>query len=265
MVKENKLKQAIREGKVVKGLFQFIAHPDITEILGDIGWDFIQFEAEHSITIDEAKILLLAADAANITPIVKLAGLDPLLISHWLDAGVQGIKVQHIRTKADAEKAVKTCKHVPLGVRSWCKGTRSAGHSSDPDYAKRADEEMMVILTIEDIEGMNNLESIASVEGVDVITVGPGDMSAALGVPGQMDHPKVRDTFMRLIDTCKAKGVVPGFNTTSVEQAKIYVERGAQYVVFGFDKGWAYQSFQKLKRDLDEALAGVSIGSKPKA
>jgi 2-keto-3-deoxy-L-rhamnonate aldolase RhmA len=132
MVKENKLKQAIREGKVVKGLFQFIAHPDITEILGDIGWDFIQFEAEHSITIDEAKILLLAADAANITPIVKLAGLDPLLISHWLDAGVQGIKVQHIRTKADAEKAVKTCKHVPLGVRSWCKGTRSAGHSSDP-------------------------------------------------------------------------------------------------------------------------------------
>lgn len=257
MVKENKLKRAIREGKVVKGLLQFIAHPDITEILGDIGWDFILFEAEHSITIDEAKILLLAADAANITPIVKLAGFDPLLIGHWLDAGAQGIKVQHIRTKVDAEQAVKICKHAPVGVRSWCAGTRSAGHSGYPDYAKRADEEMMVILTIEDIEGMNNLESIASVEGVDVIAVGPGDMSAALGVPGQRDHPKVREAFMRLIDTCKAKGVAAGVNTNNFEQAKIYVERGAQLVVFSSEKRFVHQSFQKLKRDLDEALTGV--------
>jgi 4-hydroxy-2-oxoheptanedioate aldolase len=103
MIKKNKLKQALKEGKVIKGVLQFIPHPDITEMLAATGWDFIQFEAEHAISADEGKVLTLAADASGITPLVKLAGLDPLQIAHWLDAGVQGVKVQHIQTRADAE------------------------------------------------------------------------------------------------------------------------------------------------------------------
>lgn len=263
MVRENKLKRALKEGKVVKGLLQFIPHPDITEILGATGWDFVQFEVEHEITIDEAKVLFLAADAANITPIVKLAGLDPLLIAHWLDAGAQGIRVQHISTRAEAEQAVKACKHAPTGIRSWCHGTRGAGHGGDSDFAKRADEETMVILTIEDLEGLKNLESIASVDGVDVIAVGPGDMSVALGVPGQQDHPKVRDAFIRLINVCKAKGVASGFNTTNFQQARVYVEMGARYVVMSIDKHWIYHTFEKVSGDLDEALKGVLVRGRP--
>ncbi|MFC1987288.1 HpcH/HpaI aldolase/citrate lyase family protein [Chloroflexota bacterium] len=265
MVKENKLKQAIKEGKVVKGLIQFIPHPDIVEVIGSIGWDFIQLEGEHAITIDAGKILMLAADAANITPIVKVAGLDPLLITHWLDAGAQGVIVPHIRTKEDAELAVKSCKYVPVGIRSSCPGTRGAGHWGDPDFAKRANEEVMVLLNIEDVEGMSNLESIASVKGVDVICVGPGDISAALGVPGQSDHPKVRDAFIKLIDTCKAKGVAAGVLTTDYEQAKFFVERGAQYITFSNDKRWLRKTFQMLKHDLDEKLASISVRSRTKA
>ena len=92
MIKKNKLKQALKEGKVIKGVLQFIPHPDITEMLAATGWDFIQFEAEHAISVDEGKILTLAADASGITPLVKLAGLDPLQIAHWLDTGVRASK-----------------------------------------------------------------------------------------------------------------------------------------------------------------------------
>ena len=257
MVKKNKLKQALKEGKVIKGVLQFIPHPDMTEMLAATGWDFIQFEAEHAISVDEGKILTLAADASGITPLVKLAGLDPLQIAHWLDAGCQGVKVQHIRSKADAEQVVKACKHEPTGIRSWCRGTRAAGHFSDSDFAKKADEEVMVIVTIEDLEGIKNLEAICSVEGVDVVAVGPGDMSAALGVPGQQDHPKVRDTFLKLIDTCRSKGVAAGVNTAILEAANLYVERGAQMIVFSGEKRIAYQGFLKAKQELDEALAGI--------
>jgi len=265
MIRKNKLKQALKEGKVIKGMLQFLPHPDITEMLAITGWDFVQFEAEHAISVDEGRVLALAADASGITPLVKLAGLDPLQIAHWLDAGVQGVKVQHIQTRADAERAVKACKHEPTGIRSWCRGTRAAGHFSDSDFAKKADEEVMVIVTIEDLEGIKNLEGICSVEGVDVVAVGPGDMSAALGVPGQQDHPKVRDTFLKLIDTCRAKGVAAGVNTAILEAANLYVERGAQMIVFSGEKRIVYQGFLKSKQELDEALASVSDGRRSKA
>jgi 2-keto-3-deoxy-L-rhamnonate aldolase RhmA len=118
----------------------------------------------------------------------------------------------------------------------------------------------MVIVTIEDLEGIKNLDSICSVEGVDVVAVGPGDMSAALGVPGQQDHPKVRDTFLKLIDTCKGKGIAAGVNTAILEAANLYVERGAQMIVCSGEKRIVYQAFLKMKQELDQALATVSTG-----
>ena len=113
---------------------------------------------------------------------------------------------------------------------------------------------MLVIATIEDLEGIKNMEAICSVDGIDVVAVGPGDMSASLGVAGQQDHPKVRDVFFKLIDLCRSKGKAAGVNTAVLEAANLYVERGAQMIVFSAEKRLAYQSFVKAKQDLDEAV-----------
>jgi 2-keto-3-deoxy-L-rhamnonate aldolase RhmA len=263
MIRENKLKLAIKEGRVIKGLIHYIPHPDVVEMLAAAGWDFIQFEGEHEISVTEAKPLVLAAEATGITPLVKLGVCDPLLIASWLDLGVQGVKVNHIQTRTDAERAVKACKYSPDGERSWCMGARSAGHCTQPNFAEKANEEIMVILGIEDIQGLNNLESIASVPGVDVITVGPGDMSANLGVPGQYDHPKVREAFIKMINMCKAKGVTPGVMVINYEEAKFYAAKGVQYMVFSSDKRMMNQVFQRTKRELDEALTLVTSPKMP--
>jgi 2-keto-3-deoxy-L-rhamnonate aldolase RhmA len=254
MFRTNKVKQAMREGKVVKGLIHYIPHPDIVEMLAAAGWDFVQFEGEHEISVCEAKPLVLAADATGITPFVKVGLCDPVLIANWLDLGVQAVKINHIQTMRDAERAVKACKYAPEGDRSWCMGARSAGHCTQPNFAGKANEEIMVILGIEDIQGLANLESIASVPGVDVITVGPGDMSANLGVPGQYDHPKVRDAFIRMINTCKANGVTPGVMAIDYKEAKFYVGQGAQYIVFSSDKRMMNKVFQETRRELDKLL-----------
>jgi len=257
MIRKNKVKLAIKEGRVVKGPIYYIPHPDVVVMLAAAGWDFVQFEGEHEINVVEAKQLVLAADASGITPLVKLGACDPPLIASWLDIGVQAVKINHIQTAADAERAVKACKYPPDGERSWCMGTRSAGHCTQPNFAQQANEEVMVILGIEDALGLNNLESIASVPGVDVITVGPGDMSANLGVPGQYNHPKVREAFIKMINTCKAKGVIPGVMVIDYVEAKFYAEKGVQYMVFSSDKRMMNQVFQRTRLELDEALASV--------
>lgn len=255
MLRKNKLKVAIEEGKIVKGMIHYIPHPDVVEMLAASGWDFVQFEGEHEISVAEAKPLVLAADASGITPLVKLGICDPLLIASWLDIGVQGVKVNHIQTKADAERAVKACKYAPDGERSWCMGARSAGHCTQPNFAQEANKEVMVILGIEDMQGLNNLESIAAVPGVDVITIGPGDMSANLGVPGQYNHPKVRDAFIKMIDMCKAKDVTAGVMAIDFVEAKFYAEKGVQYMVYSSDKRMMNEAFRSTKRELDQALA----------
>lgn len=255
MLRKNKLKVAIEEGKIVKGMIHYIPHPDVVEMLAASGWDFVQFEGEHEISVAEAKPLVLAADASGITPLVKLGICDPLLIASWLDIGVQGVKVNHIQTKADAERAVKACKYAPDGERSWCMGARSAGHCTQPNFAQEANKEVMVILGIEDMQGLNNLESIAAVPGVDVITIGPGDMSANLGVPGQYNHPKVRDAFIKMIDMCKAKDVTAGVMAIDFVEAKFYAEKGVQYMVYSSDKRMMNEVFRSTKRELDQALA----------
>lgn len=255
MLRKNKLKVAIKEGKIVKGMIHYIPHSDVVEMLAASGWDFVQFEGEHEISVAEAKPLVLAADASGITPLVKLGICDPLLIASWLDIGVQGVKVNHIQTKADAERAVKACKYAPDGERSWCMGARSAGHCTQPNFAQEANKEVMVILGIEDMQGLNNLESIASVHGVDVITIGPGDMSANLGVPGQYNHPKVRDAFIKMIDMCKAKDVTAGVMAIDFVEAKFYAEKGVQYMVYSSDKRMMNEVFRSTKRELDQALA----------
>ncbi len=265
MVRGNKLKEKIKEGGIVSGLIHYIPHSDVVEMLGAAGWDFVQFEGEHEISVYEAKPLVLAAEAAGITPAVKLGICDPLLIASWLDLGIKAVKINHIQTKADAEQAVKACKYPPEGERSWCMGARSAGHCTQPNFAGEANKETMVILGIEDSQGIDNLEAIASVPGVDVITVGPGDMSANLGVPGQYSHPKVREAFIKMIDMCKKKGVIAGVMVIDYEEAKFYAEKGVQYMVFSSDKRMMNQIFQNTKRDLDKALASVTSNKKAAA
>ena len=157
MVRPNRLKQTVKEGKVAKGLIVLLPHPNVIEILGSVGWDYFMLEMEHgSFGIETAKICFLAADAAGITPMAKVPAGDPFAIMEVLDAGCQGIVAPHIATVEDARGVVRACRHQPEGDRSVCTGARSAGHAffnNPPDYPQQADREVMIVLLVEEEEG----------------------------------------------------------------------------------------------------------------
>lgn len=267
MVRKNALKQALREGKIAKGMLLFVFNPDVVEILGHTGWDFFMLEWEHATYqgIHAAKECFVAADAVGMTPLVKISRNDPIEVTMMLDAGAQGVVIPHVKTAEDAWRAVQACRHQPQGLRSFCHGVRGAGHAfiyNPPNYTQLADEEAMVILLVEEEEGIKNLDAIASVPGVDAIIPGPGDLSASLGVPGQLDHPKVRDAMAKLAEICKQKGVVAGSLPASYESATYLVSKGAQLICYGTDKLFMYHYLRQVRKKLDEAItkAQTAVG-----
>ena len=259
MVRPNRLKQTVKEGKVAKGLIVLLPHPNVIEILGSVGWDYFMLEMEHgSFGIETAKICFLAADAAGITPMAKVPAGDPFAIMEVLDAGCQGIVAPHIATVEDARGVVRACRHQPEGDRSVCTGARSAGHAffnNPPDYPQQADREVMIVLLVEEEEGVKNLAEIASVPGVDAVCVGPGDLASSIGFPGQIRHPKVAEAMVDVVKLCKEKGIVPGALPVDLEQATLLVREGARLLLYGAEEQLLYHILRRTGRNLDEAVS----------
>ncbi|MDP7560237.1 MAG: aldolase/citrate lyase family protein, partial [Planctomycetota bacterium] len=210
-MRENRPKRALRKGEVIIGLLLFIPSPELVEIMGQAGFDFVIIDFEHgSFGIDSARNCVLAADAANIAPIIRVADNQSTLIEQALDLGAQGVVVPHVNTVEEATRAVRAAKYPPAGNRGYCPVARGGGYGKygfGPEYTEQANEETMVILLIEDVAAMENIEAILSVEGVDVVFPGPGDMAASMGLVGQFDHEAVRSNMELVVATAKKRGL----------------------------------------------------------
>jgi 2-keto-3-deoxy-L-rhamnonate aldolase RhmA len=152
------------------------------------------------VGITETAPLIRAADAAGIPSLVRIDCSNPDNVLHVLDYGAIGVQAPHIRTRQDAEAVVRAVKYHPEGQRGMCPQVRAAGYGGWRDWAEYwpiANEETMVIAVIEDPEGMENIEAIAQVPGIDVIWVGIGDLGQAMGIGGKLDHPLLIDAQRR--------------------------------------------------------------------
>ena len=190
-MKKNNLKEVLKEGKNGFGTFLKFTDPAVVEIMGFAGFDFVIIDQEHGpISLQSAQNMLRAAESANITPVIRVTDNAETLILRALDIGAQGIEIPQINTKSDALRAVKAVKYSPQGQRGLCRYVRAADYSSMDRYKyfKYASQETMIIAHIEGVEGINNLEEILSVAGIDVIFIGPYDLSQSLGIPGQINH-----------------------------------------------------------------------------
>jgi len=254
-LKKNNLKEALGKGKNVFGPFMKFTDPAAVEIMGFAGFNFVIIDAEHGpISMQSAQNMIRAAETVNITPVIRVSDNDEPLILRALDIGAQGIEIPQINSKSQAIKAVKSVKYAPQGERGVCRYVRAANYSSLDKfkYFQSANEETMIIAHIEGVEGINNLDEILSVPGIDVIFIGPYDLSQSLGMPGQVSHSLVVKKMKEVVIKCRENDIAVGTFADDIQTAKKWISLGIQYMSFSVDVGILYevskQIVEKLKK-----------------
>ena len=188
------------------------ASPENIEMAGAAGYDFVLIDCEHgTIYLDKLVELLRAADASGITPIVRVPDHSPSFIMRALDAGAMGVAIPNVNTRAQAEAVVSAAKFKSggFGARGACPSTRANWHLATdwPEFTRWSNEETMVWLLIESLEGIDNIDAILEVPGISAIVPGPFDLSQAMGHAGDMRHPDVVEALRTLTGKAKKKGV----------------------------------------------------------
>jgi 4-hydroxy-2-oxoheptanedioate aldolase len=229
----NTTKAKLKAGETVLGVF--VRYPDASfvEVVGYQGWDFCVFDAEHgTIEPRDCENMVRAAELRGMTPLVRVTTNFAPVILRYLDSGAQGLHVPWINTAAEAERAVGSVKYYPMGIRGLA-GVRAAEYGQRGtfgEYVEKANAETLVSIHIETIEAVNNLPEIVKVPGIDIIFIGPTDLSHSLGVPGQVQHPSVVEAIDRIVQVTKNSDATLGVMVGNAAAAQNWRKRGARYI-----------------------------------
>ena len=228
----NKMKEKLAAGQPVFGLSIMIPSPQIVEMAGRLGFDWVLIDFEHgAITQETLQSMVMAAESSGITPIARPAGHSEQEISRLLDAGILGVQVPHVNTAEEAAAVVAAVKFHPQGQRGLAVGTRAAHYGiglSQAEFVAQANRATLVCVQIEELPALDNIEAICAVPGVDVVFVGPSDLSQALGVPGQHDAPVLQETMRKAFAKIIAAGKWAG-TTGEAAQLRAYRKLGVSY------------------------------------
>jgi 4-hydroxy-2-oxoheptanedioate aldolase len=205
-------KRALLEGDPKFGLFCGASSAQLTELAALAGFDYVILDVEHGDGADIASMLPLirAADAARTPAIVRVPRNSSDTIQRVLDYGALGVCVPHVRTAEDAVRAVRYAKYAPAGERSMSPLVRAAqyrGGSDWNEYWQVANAETIVIVIVEDGDGLANVEEIAAVPGVDVLWIGAGDLAQSLQIPGELNHPLIVEARLHAVSVANRNGI----------------------------------------------------------
>lgn len=234
----NAFKAALKRGELQIGLWSSLCSPIVSEIISQSGFDWILVDTEHSPN-EPPDVLaqLQALKGGTATPIVRPAWNDAVLLKRLLDIGVQAVLVPFVQNAEEARKAVAACRYPPAGIRGITVSGRGSHYGRVPDYLKRADGEICVLVQVETGEALSRIEEIASVDGVDGVFIGPADLSASLGHIGNPGHPEVQAAIQDAVKRLTAIGKPAGILTPSEPDARRYIEWGYRFVAVGSDLG----------------------------
>ena len=246
------LKTKLKKQVLTIGSWITLGHTSIAEIMAKGGFDWLTVDMEHSvITLSEAQKLVQVIELAGIPPLVRVGENDTCLIKRVMDAGAHGIIVPMVNTKEEAIKAVDAVKYPPAGKRGVGLA-RAQGYGLEFEkYKKRINNESMVVVQIESIEAIDNLKEILEVEGVDASIIGPYDLSASLGHPGELERKEVRDAVKRYMEVCRKTGKCAGYHVVPVDVGKVRhkIKEGFRFLAFSLDTLFLGE---RIKRELKE-------------
>lgn len=251
MIRENPIKKGLKEGKSYIGTFVKMTDASSVEIIAMSGFDFFIIDCEHTHFSKETMVSLLrAADISGIIPLVRVRANDRAQILQALDSGGMGVLVPETSTAAEVQHVVESAYYAPKGRRGFSPNHRAAGYGfmDGGKYAEMANDNVMVIAYCETAEGLENLDEMLAVPNVDVMWIGPMDLSQVLGVTGQSKHPKVREAMKMIIEKCKKAGVAVGTVAPNAQEAQELLDMGVQFIGLSADQGMiAYAAKQFMK------------------
>lgn len=235
---KNTLKAQLAANEITLGSWITLAHPAIAEIAAKAGFDWLVVDLEHSvITIQEAENLIRIISMVGVSPLVRLTSNDPNQIKRVMDAGATGIIVPMVNSPEDAHKALEAVRYPPNGKRGVGLA-RAQGYGSGFDsYKEWLEEESVIIVQIEHIDAVNNLEAIFAVDNIDAFIIGPYDLSASMGIPGEFTHLKFIDAMKRIKAVAKDMNMTGGIHIIEPDpkQLKIHLEDGFNFLAYSLD------------------------------
>ena len=233
----NHLKHNLANKTAQIGLWLSLASSYTAEIVAQVDYDWFLIDGEHAPnTIPTILAQLQALAPYRVHPIGRVPIGDTVLIKQYLDLGLTTLLVPMVESAQQARQLVAAMRYPPEGVRGvGGAGARASRFSSIDDYSRRANQQMCLLVQVETVTGLDNLDEIAAVEGVDGVFFGPADLSASMGLTGQLEHPEVHHAIEHGIKQVLAAGKAPGILSTKPEVARHWLSCGCLFVAVGLD------------------------------
>lgn len=249
----NSIRERVLNHELIVGTFINLGSNLTVEMAGNSGFDWVLIDLEHGAGDQESLVhQLQAVTSTPAAPIVRIANNDPPRFKRVLDLGASGIMVPYVSNVSEAEQAVASMRYPPRGIRGVAKLNRGSSFGQDFDnYFAHAHELLLTVIQIETVEAVNCIDNLAAVDGVDVLFIGPLDLSVNLGIPQQFDHPKFLEARNKVLEAAKKAGKVAGILLLNPDQVEETIAAGFSFVALGSDGGLVAAGMKQLVSEFD--------------
>ncbi len=258
ILERNKLRQILERDEIAFGTGFYSFSPTLVEVAGYCGLNFVRIDNEHAFySKSTLERMIMAAELAGTTPILRVDRDDPYIIRKALEIGAQGVLVAHINTEEEAQDVVDAAKFPPWGIRgtAMCHANKWNVTVKGSDFIPWSNKETLIATMVEDFRAIENIEAIASVKGLDILWFGPSDFSVSIGAPGEgLRNRIVMDGLLKTITAAERhqKHVCLGVGYPWIENAQKYIALGVTMIELGHDVSILRTTWQKLRGELDK-------------
>lgn len=243
----NLFRRGLQSGRQMIGIWNSIPGSLAAEAVASCGFDWAVIDTEHAVTdIPQVLSMLQAMAPYPVAPVVRVAANDAVLIKRILDLGAQTLLVPYVQTADEAAQAVAAMRYAPAGMRGVAGVTRANRFGAISGYAARAEQELCLIVQAETLATLDRIEEICAVDGVDAVFIGPADLAATMGLPGQATHPEVRDVIEQMVRRIVAAGKPAGVLTFDQGFARDCIGWGTTFTAVGMDLALMVQAARGL-------------------
>ena len=251
MTDQKALRTRLKDGETVFGMFYKLNSPLVTEIMGWSGLDFIVVDCEHSaIGYESVEDIVRTGENVGLSTIIRVPSASEEHIFHALDCGATGVQIPNMTTVEQFRENVKSAKYYPEGTRGLSRQTRNAMYGfwdeKAKPYVEASNEKSLVVVHIENKEMADAAEEICQIPQIDVVFVGPADMSQSLGIPGKSTDPRVVEVAAKVLKTAEKSGKAGGINVTSKADMERYIDLGARYILYSSDTAVFSKTMKEL-------------------
>lgn len=254
----NRFKQGLKDGQQQIGLWNSIPGSLVAELLATCGYDWVVIDTEHAPTDVPDTLAMMQAMAPHpVSAVVRPASNDTVLIKRILDLGAQTLLIPYVQTADEAKAAVSAMRYAPRGVRGMAGMTRASGYGQVADYARQAETELCLIVQVETAEALDAIDAIAAVDGVDALFIGPADLAASMGHPGNARHPDVVAAIEGAIRRIVAAGKPAGILSLDPAFARQCIRWGTTFTAVGMDIALLAKAARGLAAEFNGAGGAV--------